>query len=166
MNKGAVSPLLGLRKVATTLPKMRIVEYGLYARHLKIWMEHIPSDRFRIIFFEDQIKKNWDQTLTDTYAYLGLDPYFRPKLPDKRVHKSSGWTRIVYNYYAGNFSRGVIGSKIGHLLDRLDILARNATKNEDIEFLRSVYLPEREEIAKLTGNALTCWDYGEGILRK
>lgn len=166
MKKGSAPPLLGLKKTATTLPKMRIVEYGLYAKYLKFWMKHIPSDRFRIIFFEDQITKNWDQTLTDTYEYLGLDPDFKPQLPDKRVHKSWGWTRIVYNYYAGSISRRLIGPKIGRLLDRFDILAGNAIKKEDIEFLRSIYLPEREAIAKLTDHDLSCWDYGEGILRK
>jgi len=76
MRKGSVSPSLGLRKVATELPKMRIIEYGLYSRYLEVWMKHIPSDRFKVILFEDQIKENWEQTLTDIYSYLGLDPGF------------------------------------------------------------------------------------------
>ncbi len=164
MKKGSASPLLGLRKVATEMPKMRILEYGLYARYLNTWLKHIPSDRLRTIIFEDQIRKNRGQTLADIYNYLGLDPDFRPEQPDKRVHKSWGWTRIMFNYYAGRFSRSTVGLKTGRLLDRFDFMAGAAIKKEDIEFLRSVYLPERAELERISGRDLSCWDYGEGIL--
>lgn len=166
MKKGVASPLLGLKKVATKFPKLRIMEYGLYAKYLKIWMEYIPSNRFHVIFFEDQIKNNWGQTLTDTYEYLGLDPGFNPKLPGKRVHRSWGWTRIVFNYYASSISKNIGHSKVGGLLDRFDFLADSAIKAEDIEYLRSMYLPEKNEIISLTGHDLSGWDYGETLLRE
>ena len=165
MKLGRISPLLGLKKVAATLPTTRIVEYGFYAKYLKLWMEHIPSDRFRVILFEDQIKRNWDQTIIDTYKFLGLDPEFKPEFPNKSVHSSWNWTRIVFNYYVGSIFSGTVGSKIGGFLDRFDVLSGTAIKEEDIEFLQSIYLPEKEEIAALTGYDLTCWDYGEGLLR-
>lgn len=166
MRKGSASPLLGLKKVATTLPKMRIVEYGLYAKYLKIWMEHVPSDRFHVVIFEDQIKNNWAQTLYRTYNFLGLDPSFKPELPGKRVHRSWGWTRIVFNHYARRIPGNIGHSRAGRLLDRFDFLADSAIKVEDIDYLRSIYLPEKEEIAALTGYDLGCWDYGEAMLRK
>lgn len=166
MRGGETSPLLGLKKVVTTMPKMRIAEYGLYAKYLKIWMEHVPSDRFRVIVFEDQVKKDWDQTLADTYEYLGLDPAFKPEKPARRVHASWGWTRIMFNYYAGRISRNIGRSNAGYLLDRFNFLSGSAIKAEDIEYLRSIYLPEKEQIASLIGNDLSCWDYGETMLRK
>ena len=166
MKQGALSPLLGLKRVAIEHPKLRILEYGYYAKYLNVWMKAIPSNRLRIIIFEDQIKKNWDQTLIETYEYLGLDPTFKPELPGKPVHRSWGWTRIVFNYYASKISKGLGESRIGMLLDRYDFLSKNAIKAGDVEFLRSVYLPEKEEIAKLTGNQLTCWDYGERMLQQ
>ena len=166
MKKGAISPLLDLRKVATDYPKMRILEYGLYAGYLKVWMKYVRPERLRIILYEDQIKKNRDQTLADIYQYLDLDPTFKPEQPDKAVHKSWGWTRIVFNYYAGRISKTMGHSRAGRLLDRFDFLSGKAVKVEDIEFFRSVYLPEKEELTVLTGNPLSCWDYGEGILQK
>jgi Sulfotransferase family len=166
MKQGELSPLLGLKRVATEHPKLRILEYGYYAKYLNLWMKATPSDRFRIIIFEDQIRKNWDRTLTDTYAYLGLDPTFSPELPSKPVHRSWGWTRIVFNYYAGKIFKGIGHSRVGKLLDRFDFLANSAIKAEDIEFLQSVYLPEKEAIAKLTGNQLSCWDYGDKLLQQ
>jgi hypothetical protein len=166
MRKGKLSPLLGLKKVATEHPKTRILEYGFYAKYLNVWMNHIPSDRLRVIIFEDQIKKNYDQTLVDTYEYLGLDPDFRPEMPNKPVHKSWGWTRIVFNYYTGKIFKDIGYSKAGSLLNRFDVLSRYAIKAEDIEFLRSAYLPEKEEISTPLNNPLTCWDYGEAMLHK
>ncbi len=76
LKKGKLSPFLGLTNVIKEHPRLRILEYGLYAKYLKVWMKHVPSDRFRVIVYEDQIRKNWDQTLSDTYEYLGLDPAF------------------------------------------------------------------------------------------
>jgi len=166
MKQGKIPPSLGLKKVAINQPKRRILEYGLYARWLSIWAKHIPPDRLRIIFFEDQIKKNWDQTLVDIYGYLGLDTGFTPELPGKSVHQSWGWTRIVFNYYANKIPGDLGNSKAGVLLDRFDVLSKNAIKEEDIEFLRSVYLPEKQKLKILTGNQLACWDYGEALLRK
>lgn len=166
MKQGELSPLLGLKRVATEYPKLRILEYGYYAKFLNIWMKTIPSDRFRIIIFEDQIKNNWPQTLNETYEYLGLDPTFSPKLASKPIHRSWGWTRIVFNYYASKVFRNIGHSKAGKILDRFDFLANNAIKTEDIEFLRSVYLSEKEDIEKLTGIQLSSWDYGDKLLKK
>ena len=111
-------------------------------------------------------KENWDTTLADIYEYLGLDKAFQPSLPSRPVHRSWGYTRIVFNYYAGKISKKVGYSTFGALLDRFDFLADRAIKVEDLEFLRSAYLPEKEELTALTGNPLSCWDYGEGMLRK
>ena len=166
MKRGLVSPLLGLERAATEHPKMRILEAGLYARWLKTWMETIPPERLLIIRYEDQIKTNWAQTLSNTYAYLGLDAAFRPELPSRPVHRSWGWTRILFNYYASKLSRKIGHSKAGALLDRFDFLADRAIKAEDIEFLRAAYLPEKALLQRLTGSSLESWDYGDKLLGK
>lgn len=164
MKQGKLSPMHGLKKVAIEHPKMRILEYGFYANYLETWMNQIPGDRFRIILFEEQIKKNWDQNLYDTYNYLGLNPDFKPVRPDKPSHKSREWTRIVFNYYAGKIFGDVGDSSLSKLIGRLDFLPNTAIKKEDIEYLKSRYLPEKEKISSLTGLDLSCWDYGENLI--
>ena len=159
-----LTPAVSLKKAATKYPKMRILEYGLYAKYLKVWQERIPADRFRIIFFEDQIVRNWDQTLCDTYEYLRLEPTFKPQHPAKPRHRSWGWTRILFNYYASKIYKNAGQSRVAHFLDRHDFLSSMAIKKEDIEFLRSVYLAEKAEISAITGNDLSCWDYGAKLL--
>lgn len=164
-NMPNMSPAVGLKRAATQYPKMRILEYGLYAKYLKVWMEQIPPERFRVIFFEDQIVRNFEQTLRDTYEYLGLDPTFKPQHPAKPRHRSWGWTRIVFSYYASKIFKNAGHSRVAQLLDRYNFLSTFAIKAEDIEFLRSVYLAEKEEISVLTGNNLSGWDYGEKLLK-
>ena len=87
-------------------------------------MRHVPPERFRIVIFEDEIEKNSEQTLAETYEYLGLDPRFTPDLPNNRIHKSWGWTRIVFNHYASSFSKTIGRSRAARLLDRFDVLIR------------------------------------------
>jgi len=165
MKQGNLSPTLGLKRIATEMPKMRIIEFGLYAKYLDAWMKQIPADRFRVILFEEQIMKNWNQTLYDTYDYLGLEPNFKPVHPENPSHKSWGWNRIVFNYYAGKLFRNIHNSTISKLIGRVDFLSNNAIHREDIEYLRSCYLPEKEKIASLLGRDLSCWDYGEKLLQ-
>ncbi len=166
MKQGEISPFLGLRRVATEHRRLRILEYGFYARYLDVWMKSIPSDRMRIIIFEDQIEKNWDQTLIDTYGYLGLDSAFTPELPGKSVHRGWGWSRITFNYYASRIFKDIGDSSVGRLIDRFDYSSKPSISADDIEFLRAAYLPEKEQIARLTGNRLNCWDYGEKMLQQ
>lgn len=165
MKRGELSPLLGLSKVATLHPKMRILEYGYYARYLDVWKRFVDPDRFRVVIFEDQIKKRPGETLADVYQFLGLDPAFKPEQPARAVHKSWGWTRIVFSYYAGKLYKEIGHSILGRACDRFDVLAKTAISRKDVEFLRSVYLPEKEQLKALTGNPLSCWDYGERLLR-
>lgn len=166
LKKGKLSPFLGLTNVIKEHPRLRILEYGLYAKYLKVWMKHVPSDRFRVIVYEDQIRKNWDQTLSDTYEYLGLDPAFKPELPSRRIHKSWGWNRIVFNYYAGKIYRNIGNFRAAKFLDQFKVFENAVIKPKDIEYLRSVYLPEKDELDGLIGKKLSSWDYGEGLLRQ
>lgn len=78
--------------------------------------KYVPPDRLRIMLYEGQIKKNSDKTLIDIYEYLGLDAEFKPELPGKPVHRSWGWARIVFNYYASKMSKRIGRSRAGWLL--------------------------------------------------
>jgi len=165
MRKGDLPPTIGLKQLASRRPKMRILEYGFYAKYLKVWKNRVPSERFRVVLFENQIKRNWDQTLYNIFHFLDLDPRFKPRTPNRAVHKSWGWTRIVLNYYTRRVSPRIAQTAALEIADRFDFLSRFAIKPADIEFLRSRYLPEKDEIAELIGNDLTCWDYGSGLLQ-
>jgi len=159
MHKGDVSPLLGLRETAIQHPKFRILEFGYYARYLKLWSKYVPPERMRVLIFEEDVKQFPERTLSEVYRFLNLDPQYQPESLRERVHPNWSWTRIVLSYYADPLSRKVLRSRLGRFIDNFDILGRLAIKREDIDFLRSEYLPEKAELESLLGRKLSCWKY-------
>lgn len=159
MHKGDVSPLLGLKKTAIQFPKLRILESGYYARYLKAWSKYVPKERLRVLIFEEDVKLFPERTVREIYRFLNVDPQFQPKGLWERENTSWGWTRIMLSYYADPLSRRVVRSRLGKALDRFDVLRQFAIKKEDIDFLRSNYLPEKDELESLIGRNLACWKY-------
>jgi len=159
MRRGEISPLLGLREMAIQYPKYRILELGYYARYLKLWGKYVPQDRMRVLIFEEDVKQFPERTMREVYQFLGVDPQFQPEGLTKREHASWTWTRIVLSYYADPLSRKVLRSRLGKYIDSFDFLGRFAIKREDIDFLRSKYLPEKAELESLLGRSLSCWRY-------
>ncbi|MCZ6678495.1 MAG: sulfotransferase [Candidatus Poribacteria bacterium] len=157
--EGTVSPLLGLKETAVQHPKIRILEGGYYARYLKLWRRYVPENRMRVLIFEEDVQKFPERTLRDVYQFLNLDPQFQPEGLRERVHPSWSYTRIVLAYYADPFSRKIIRSRLGKILDTFDLLGRFAIKTEDVKFLRSKYLPEKSELESLIGRSVSSWKY-------
>ena len=166
MKRGDIaSPMLGLKRFAKQFPKTRLLEYGYYANYLKVWQQFVKPEQFKIIIFEDDVKRNLDQAIPDLYRFLGLDPSFIPKQAEKAVHKSWGHTRILFSYYASKLYKNAGNTRIASMLDKHDFLSRYQIKKSDIEFLRSIYLPQRDELAAISGRDLSSWDYGEKLLK-
>jgi len=155
--KGAVSPLLGLKETAIQHPRMRILEYGYYARYLKLWSKYVPKERMHLLIFEEDVWQFPERTMREVYQFLNLDPQFQPEGLRERVHENWSWTRILISYYADPLTRKVVRSRLGKFIDGFDVLGRFAIKREDIDFLRSKYLPEKAELESLIGRSLSCW---------
>lgn len=160
MRRGEFSPRLGLKRLALTRPKLRILEYGYYEQYIRAWQEAVPPQRMRILVFEEDIRLRPEETMASVCDFLGLDVQYRAERLRERVHKSWGWTRMALAYYADPLSRRLIRSRFGEIFDRHDFLKRLAVTAEDIDFLRSVYLPQRESLEELLGRELDCWRYG------
>jgi hypothetical protein len=161
MRRGNTSPRLGLKKIATEIPKMRILEYGYYEKYLKVWKDYVPPERLHILVFEEDILENYENTLVLLYKFLDLSPDFKPKKPSKAVHKSWTWSRILFNYYAKRLSDRLASSRIASLFDRYDIFKGGGIRNEDVAFLRDHYLPMKNELENVLGRKLDCMKYGQ-----
>lgn len=164
MKRGDIAPPIGIKKVAKEFPKMRILELGYYEEYLSLWKKYIPADRLKIIIFEDEIVKNYDKTLVELYKFLGLSSNFKPNIPQKPVHKSWTWSRILFKYYTKRFSVRFANSRAGVLFDYFDLLGKKAVKREDIEFLRNIYLPRKSKLEKVVGRSLNSMKYGENYI--
>lgn len=77
-------PLPWDRSVASVSP-FAYLERGRYAEHLRPWVAAY-GDRLRVLLLEDLLAT--PATLTDTYAWLGIDPVFRPSSAGTRVNAS------------------------------------------------------------------------------
>ena len=164
MRKGELSPLAGLRKTATSHPKLRILEYGDYATHLAAWLHVFPRESILCLVYEDDVVADPAGGLSRTFSFLGLDPDFRVAAPDRRVHGSWTWTRSVVRHLAGPLGPALVRGRFGAFLDRRDFLRSLSLKDSDVEFLRERYLPQQAAVEALSGRDLRRWDYGEKLL--
>ena len=155
-----ISVKISLRNIAIHYPKFRTLEYGYYARYLRLWKQFVPSEKILILTYEKDIANNHVNAAAKVYEFLGLDKNFIMREPDSVVHKSWSWTRILVNYYTRPILGKIIKSNLGNIFDYLDLLASFAINNKDIEFLRAAYLPEHKDIEEVLGEKLTYWNYG------
>jgi hypothetical protein len=146
-------------------PKLRILEHGYYVQHLKPWKEFFEPDKLKIFVFEEDVVRYPARMLYNVYEFLGIDPNFLPKRFDHRVHGSSSITRIILNHYTASFSNNFIVKRIGAIVDRFDFLHAFVINTKDIEFLRSTFLPEKDELECIINRDLGCWDYGESFMK-
>ena len=166
LRKGDLPCLAGLRKTALEHPKLRILEYGHYLRHLRAWTSVYPRDQILVLLYESDIATNPMAGIARLYRFVGLDPDFVPELMRKRVHSSWSWTRCVAAYYSGPLRRKFARGPMGDFLDRHPFLERYAIRPRDVRFLQETYLPERTALEQLLGISLADWDYGAGLLDK
>lgn len=160
MRYGNDSPFWGLKRFATEKPKTRIVQYGFYAQYLALWQTYFSPDKLKVLVFEEDIIKTPAKTLEDVYTFLGLDPSFKPDSTKRKYNKSWAWSRIVFHYLTKPATSKLAHSRIGSFFDRFDYLKRFEYGAADVEFLRSIYLPQKAQTEKLLGRNLDCWKYG------
>jgi hypothetical protein len=164
MKQGKHHPLAGLKATAIKHPKLRIVEYGYYARYLEMWRRYVPANRLFIVIFEEDIVDRPQETLKQLFRFLGLDEDIKLEEVDQIVHKSWSWNRIVLEYYASPLTK-LLGGRLSNQLARmLSFFNLSPFNTSDLEFLRAAYLPEKEQIEQLTGRCLDCWSYGQNKL--
>ena len=161
MKQGNISPLIGLRRTALEHPRLRILQYGDYARHLTAWMQVFPRNQILVMLFEEDVIGDPDNGIKKVFKFLDLDLEFSPSKIKKKVHQSWSWTRIVANYYAGPFRRLLGKYPIGGFLNKHDFLGKFAIRPSDLQFLCDAYLPSRKAIEKLIERNLDCWNYGQ-----
>lgn len=57
-------------------------DLGLYASHLKPYLQRFPGENILVIQF-DAIRRDPDRTRQRTYEFLGVDPNFKPQLSEE-----------------------------------------------------------------------------------
>ncbi len=83
--------------------RQKILEWGLYGRHLKHWLGSFPVAKVHILF-DFELRKDAEHAITTLYRDLGLDPTFRPTMHHR--HPNAGvfsltrlrWLRLRHRW--------------------------------------------------------------------
>ena len=161
MRRGTLPVSPGLIRTIEEHPRLRILELGDYARHLKPWFDKFPREQILVLVFEEDIIADPAGGVAKLYEFLGLDPGFSPLGQEEKVNKSWNWTQTVANYYAGPLKRFVNRGPVAAFLARHDWLGERAITTADIEYLRDFYLPTRQSLETMIGREIESWSYGK-----
>ena len=66
----------------------RFLEDGLYARHIRRWLDHFSADQIKIILFED-VKATPEQTVATVSAHIGAPCHYSRQVGAKPRNDSS-----------------------------------------------------------------------------
>ena len=165
LGKGVISPFSNLKRLSIDKKKLRIVEYGHYAKYLELWKNYVPPERMHIIIFEDDILISPNSTITNVFKFLGVDSNITPNKLDKKVNKTNGWSRIFISYFISSRLSRVTHKKpfkyIFDLLDKTKLFNPLEVSDEDKGYLRSIFISEKPKIEKLLNRNLNNWKYGK-----
>jgi hypothetical protein len=118
LRAGVVSPKIDDELCASS----RLLQEGLYMKHLKNYLKEIDQDKINIFIFDD-LKKDTKAFLTDVFCTLGVNEHFQPSLLESKHHarKARPQSRLVHESARGdyNFLLSVGGSTVSKYLKRM-----------------------------------------------
>jgi hypothetical protein len=148
------------------------IDQGLYATHLKRWLEHFPAERILTVLFED-IVADPEQVARRVYAYLGIDESHRSEALDTRsntghLNRSPGLDGIRRQIRLSLARIGLAGaweklarSGLRNIYRRYNWLPAEAqippVSAEARNDLRQRFASEVEELEAILGRSLKHW---------
>jgi hypothetical protein len=108
----------------------RYADRGFYGRQLARYVERFDSAQLRVVLHED-FRETPEAVLRDLFLFLGVDPSFEPKAPERRVNKSGvPRSRVVQQAFRG---AQAVAEQVRPLLPEwlLDGAARLKNRNLD-----------------------------------
>ena len=70
-------------------PQPRFLHDGLYAEHLRRWLNLFPRENILIFTFED-VRTQPEQTLNAVYSHIGARPHVEPQVITRKFNNSDG----------------------------------------------------------------------------
>jgi hypothetical protein len=137
-------------RLASVWHRFGIRSMGLYAQQLKPWFDTFPAEQGRVLFFESDILARPVETLRDLYAFLGLDPAFRPSGLDKVDNPGSSHFLLRLEHRAPLLARFIqkINRRFGASWQRFHI----PVLAEEVITMREFFRPANEELKHLLEN--------------
>lgn len=148
------------------------VEQGLYARHLRSWLEHFPSAQVLVVLMEDVV--NDPEAVSRTvYRFIGVDEAFMPATAHGQFNRSYATrSRPVANFkdnlYVLTRATGLrwawglaAGLGLRALYRRVNTAPSAAVipapRPETIRRLRRMFEPDILDLEAMLGRSLASW---------
>ncbi len=144
------------------------LEVSHYARQLEVYFRHVPRDRIYILTYEALLADSAGE-LSKVYAWLGVDPSFRPvklgvpvNVTPEKFEQARGKGRLArlrempfYNRVMPLVPQAV--RKLGTRIALRDVRPLDIPIQEAKRFLRSQQRPQTEELRVLLGRSFPEW---------
>jgi len=157
------SPLEKFGNVINKYPNRLIIEFGHYAKYIKLWKKYVTKENMRIYILEEDIKKNPDILLKDIHYFLNINDKFVPQNFKDAIHKKMNWVFLLLNYYSispnGKLNNLIKRLHLKNITDKMAFLILPKIKQSEIDLLRHTYLDEKDELESIIGRSLNCWNY-------
>ena len=137
---------------------------GLYFEHLSRYFELFPREQMHIILYDDY-KKNPQQTLTDTFAFLGVDTSFTVDFSEKHnvsgVPKNRVVNKFIHNKTIKQVTRTLvplsIRSSVKKAINSANLKKAEPLTKADETRLYTYFKEDVEQLEQLIGKDLTAW---------
>jgi len=154
---------LSVREVAQKYRYLRILERGDYLKYLKLWYSYISDSRINCVILEEDIIMNPQETVTKIYRFLNISTEFTPMGLTESRNRRWNYSHIVLGNKLGvpyHLTHRIISRSIlRRMLELINFMDMPAVSNDDIEYLRNSYLPQKAELSDLLNRSLDCWLY-------
>jgi hypothetical protein len=142
-------------------PSAGYLQAGFYHQRLERYFTRFPRERIKVLFFED-FTADPAATMREIYAFVGVDPEFRPKLGvlnEGSFPKRLWLNRILTSEPLTRLKRVVPGSlrAIGSSFRRWNLGARPSFGADDRRWLRDLYREDVRKLQALLGRDLSRW---------
>lgn len=172
IREGRVPP--ALLEFGAALPHNPLyLEQGLYATHLKRFLEYFPLESVHIVFFDD-VKTEPDRLMAEMYAFLDIDTAFRPASIGERINVARTYrSRLAHRIFtsAESTAKRLLPSpaieqvkKLGlqnlytrwneATVDTVQVPPLRATVRDE---LTGFFAAEVEELGRILGRDLSAW---------
>jgi hypothetical protein len=140
---------------------------GFYAKSLAAYRKCFPEEQIKVLLFED-LKERPQEMLADVFAFLGVDPEFRPDDLEKhnptRAVKSGLVQRFLGRVPGGATARRILPRKATEWFQRTRNRVRNLNLGtpeplspEDRAALLPVFREDTLALAEMLGRDLSEW---------
>jgi hypothetical protein len=148
------------------------IEQGLYAKHLRHWLECFPRRQIFIALVDD-IEADPERVARDVFRFLEIDENFRPVAVTKRFNRSVGSRferlfRVKERIYQMTRRPGfawlwsmVSGFGLRKLYRKVNVSGLDTTapsmRPETERALRCLFLADIAQLEHMLGRSLACW---------